>query len=205
MKSNVLVMLVSILAGCATGRSATPPNIYDFGPPGWPIKEAVEATHGARIALDVWAAPWLDSTYIDYRLAYDDPLKRRQYADSRWASSPRTLVAQQLQRQLGLVSINGGVSVDCLMRVELHEYSHVFGSVQESRGVLLGQASLIDGKRRVIAVRPFNVEVAATTPDARGGVRALVQSSMEMGQQLGVWLNQLEKSGRIGACSLGKG
>ena len=114
-------------------------------------------------------------------------------------------MAQQLQRQLGLVSINGGVSVDCLMRVELHEYSHVFGSVQESRGVLLGQASLIDGKRRVIAVRPFNVEVAATTPDARGGVRALVQSSVEMGQQLGVWLNQLEKSGRIGACSLGKG
>ena len=205
MKRNVIFLLVGILAGCATvARNTAPPNVYDFGQPARAITEQETAKIGAQIALEVWAAPWLDTTHIDYRLDYDDPLKRRYYADSRWAASPRTLVAQQLQRQLGLVSLNGGVSVDCLLRVELHEYSHVFGSAQESQGVLLGQASLIDGKRRVIAVRPFSIEVAAATPNAPGGVRALVQSSAEMGQQLGVWLSQLDKSGKTGVCGLGK-
>lgn len=206
MKRNALFfMLVAILAGCAAGaRNATPPNVYDFGLPVRSVTEGGAAKHGARIALDVWAAPWLDTTHIDYRLAYDDPLKRRHYADNRWAASPRMLVAQQLLRQLGLVGINGGVAVDCLLRVELHEFSHVFGSEQESRGVVLGQASLIDGKRRPVAIRQLSIETVAETSNAEGGARALVQSSLEMGRQLAVWLNELEKVSQAQACGLGR-
>ena len=205
MKRNVIFLLVGILAGCATvARNTAPPNVYDFGQPARAITEEETAKIGAQIALEVWAAPWLDTTHIDYRLDYDDPLKRRYYADSRWAASPRILIAQQLRRQLGLVGLNGGVAVDCLLRVELHEFSHVFGSQLESRGVLLGQVSLIDGKRRPVAVRPVSVEVAAAAASASGGVRALVQTSLEMGQQLAVWLNQLEKSNGLGVCGLGR-
>ena len=205
MKRNVIFLLVGILAGCATGaRNAVAPNVYDFGQPARSITGEATAKIGAQIALEVWAAPWLDTTHIDYRLDYDDPLKRRYYADSRWAASPRILIAQQLRRQLGLVGLNGGVAVDCLLRVELHEFSHVFGSQQESRGVLLGQASLIDGKRRPVAVRPLKVEVAAAAANAQGGVRALVQSSLEMGQQMAVWLSQLEKINGAGVCGLGR-
>jgi len=159
---------------------------------------------GARISLEVWAAPWLETTHIDFRLDYDDPLKRRQYADSRWAASPRTMVAQQLRRQLGFVDVNGGVAVDCLLRVELHEFSHVFGSVQESRGVLQGQFNLIDGKRRTVAVRPVSIEVVAAAENAQGGVWALVQSSREMGQELSTWLEQLERNGGLKSCGLGR-
>jgi len=203
MKKNAIFLLIVVLAGCATGsRNAVPPNVYDFGQPARPVTDAeTEAAKiGARIALEVGSAPWLDTTHIDYRLDYDDPLKRRQYADSRWAASPKTMIAQQLRRQLGLVSVNSGVAVDCLLRVELHEFSHVFRTSQESRGVLQGQFSLIDGKRRPIAVRPVSIEVAAIAPNAQGGVRALVQTSMGMGQELGAWLNQLDKSNGLGGC-----
>ena len=205
MKKSLLLLLTVLLAGCATGsRNAAPPTVYDFGQPARPVTEGAAAKIGARIALEVWAVPWLDTTHIGYRLDYDDPLKRRQYADSRWAASPSTLVAQQLRRQLGFVGVNGGVAVDCLLRVELHEFSHVFGSVQESRGVLQGQFSLIDGKRRPVAVRPVGIEVAAATANAQGGIRALVQSSLETGQELAAWLDQLDKNNRLGGCSPGR-
>jgi len=204
MKKNAIFLLIVLLAGCTTGsRNAVPPNVYDFGQPARFVTEGDAAKIGARIALEVWSAPWLDTTHIDYRL-YDDPLKRRQYADSRWAAPPRAMVAQQLRRQLGFVNINGGVAVDCLLRVELHEFSHVFRSSQESRGVLQGQFSLIDGKRRHVAVRPVSIEVAAAEANAQGGVGALVQSSMEMGQELAAWLNQLDKSNGLGGCGSGR-
>ncbi len=203
MKKSLLFLLTVFLAGCATGsRNTARPNVYDFGLPAPRIAEDAAASIGARMALEVWAAPWLDTTHIDYRLDYDDPLKRRQYADSRWAASPRTLVAQQLRRQLGFASVNSGVATDCLLRVELHEFSQVFGSVQESRGVLQGQFSLIDSKRRSIAVHQVNIEVPASAANAQGGVRALVQSSLAMGQNLAVWLKERERTDGLRNCGL---
>lgn len=205
MKKNAIFLLIVLLAGCATGsRSAAPPNVYDFGQPVRSVTEDEAAKLGARIALEVWSAPWLDTTQIDYRLDYDDPLKRRQYADSRWAAPPRTMVAQQLRRQLGFVGVNDGIAVDCLLRVELQEFSHVFSTSQDSRGVLQGQVSLIDGKRRPVAVRPVGIEVAAATANAQGGVRALVQSSRDMGKELAAWLDQLDKNNGLGGCSPGR-
>lgn len=204
MNKNPIFLLIVLLGGCAAGsRSAVTPNVYDFGQPARSATEGEVAKIGARIALEVWSAPWLDTTHIDYRL-YDDPLKRRQYADSRWVAPPKAMITQQLRRQLGFVGVNGGVTVDCLLRVELHEFSHVFRSSQESRGVLQGQFSLIDGKRRHVAVRPVSIEVTAATANAQGGVGALVQSSMEMGQELAAWLNQLDKNNGLGGCGLGR-
>ncbi len=203
MKKRLLFLLTVLLAGCATGsRNAVPPNVYDFGQPELLITGEAKATIGGRIALDVWAVPWIDTTHIDYRLDYDNPLKRRQYADSRWVASPRTLMAQQLRRQFGFVGVNGGIAVNCLLRVELYEFSQVFRSVQDSRGVLHGQFSLIDGKRRAVAVRPVNIEVAAAAANAQEGVRALVQTGLEMGQELAAWMNQLEKNNGLGSCGL---
>lgn len=205
MKKNLLLLLIFLLAGCATGsRNTALPSVYDFGQPAQRTAEDADGNIGARMALEVWAAPWLDTTHIDYRLDYDDPLKRRQYADSRWAASPRTLVAQQLRRQLGFASVNSGVATDCLLRVELYEFSQVFRSVHESRGVLQGQFSLIDSKRRSIAVDHVNIEVPAPTANAQGGVRALVQSSLAMGQNLAVWLKQVERNDGLKSCGLAR-
>ncbi len=203
MKKRLLFLLTVFLAGCATGsRNTVQSNIYDFGQPELLITGEAKAAISGRIALDVWAVPWIDTTHIDYRLDYDNPLKRRQYADSRWAASPRTLMAQQLRRQFGFVGVNDGIAVNCLLRVELYQFSHVFRSVQDSWGVLHGQFNLIDGKRRVVAVHPVNIEVAAAAANAQEGIRALVQTGLDMGQELVAWMNQLEKNNGLGSCGL---
>ncbi|MDR1889673.1 MAG: hypothetical protein LBQ81_09900, partial [Zoogloeaceae bacterium] len=59
-----------------------------------------------------------------------------------------------------------------------------------SQGVLQGQASLIDGKRRLIASHAIGIERPAPAPDAAGGVQALVEASEELGRQLAGWLSE---------------
>ena len=98
------------LGGCAgTVRGKAPVAVYDFGQPvrvGAGNAEAEKGGLAGRLALDVRAAPWLDGTGIDYRLAYGDPLRRSQYADSRWAAQPALLLAQQLRRQIGFAAVD---------------------------------------------------------------------------------------------------
>lgn len=191
------------LGGCAgTVRGKAPVAVYDFGQPvrvGAGNAEAEKGGLAGRLALDVRAAPWLDGTGIDYRLAYGDPLRRSQYADSRWAAQPALLLAQQLRRQIGFAAVDS-VAADCVLRVELQEFSQVFATPLASQGVLQGQVSLIDGKRRLIAGQALNIERPAPTPDAGGGVQALVQTGQELGRQLVAWLDRLEREGGLKTC-----
>ena len=142
------------------------------------------------LAVDVHTPPWFDSPGIDYRLAYDDPLKRREYADSRWAANPGLLLTQRLHQQLGAPDAAGAAEA-CTLRIELQEFSQVFDSPQHSRALLQANAILTDAMRRVIAERQFVAEKNAATPDARGGVGALVEAGNELGQQLAHWLGAL--------------
>lgn len=198
-------LLLLLLAGCANGmRGNASVDTYDFGQGERMASDGAATKIAGRLALEVLAAPWLDATQIDYRLTYDDPLKRRQYANSRWAAPPASLLAQQLRRQLGIAPANGGVAVNCLLRVELQEFSHVFSLPNESRGVLQGQLSLIDGKRRQIAGRAVRIENPAVTPDARGGVAALALAGAELGRQIAAWLEQPEMASDLKACVPGR-
>lgn len=195
------LLLVLMLAGCAGGaRNDVPVDTYDFGQAERIALEGAATRIGGRIALEVLAAPWLDAPYIDYRLVYEDPLKRRQYSSSRWAAPPASLLAQHLRRQLGVASVNSGVAAGCLLRIELQEFSHVFSMPNDSRGVLQGQVSVIDGKRRMVAGRAVRIETPAATADARGGVAALVVAGTELGRQIFAWLEQPEMANELRAC-----
>lgn len=200
-----LLLVALLLGGCVgTGRQGAPANIYDFGPPDRAGVENGAARLAGRMALEVRAAPWLEGPHIDYRLAYGDPLKRLQYADSRWAAPPASMLAQQLRRQLGFAAVNSGIAAECVLRVELQEFSHVFSAPNASQGRLQGQVSLIDGKRRQIASRAISIESQAPSADAAGGVKALVQASLELGQQLAGWLDQRDRANDLKACGPGR-
>jgi cholesterol transport system auxiliary component len=202
----VAVFSAFLLGGCEgiMPRHKMPAAVYDFGQPVPADGKNVEADRLAgRLALDVRASPWLDGPAIDYRLAYADPLERSQYADSRWAASPALLLSAQLRRQIGFAAVDS-VAADCLLRVELQEFSQVFTAPLSSQGVLQGQISLIDGKRRLIAGRAIGIERPAPSPDATGGVQALVDASEELGRQLADWLNRLGREGGLKVCGLGK-
>ncbi len=199
MKSFPLVLLATLLAACAGSslRTATPVVVYDFG---LPAQRLAGDGLSSRLSLEVRSPPWFDSLNVDYRLNYDDPLSQREYAGSRWVGAPGTLLAQRLRQQLGIAGATGGVLTDCVLRVELQEFSQVFDAPQQSRAVLQGNASVVDARRRLVAQRVVTIEKPAPTADAAGGVQALVAASTDLGQALADWLATLEKNGALRNC-----
>ena len=200
MNRCLVLFAALLLSACVGGAGNSVPSVtYDFG---LPVARLAVGGAWPGLSLEVRSPPWFDSTNVDYRLAYADPLTRRQYVGSRWAGAPAQLIAQRLRQQLGVVSATANSATDCLIRVELQEFSQVFDSPQSSRGVLTASVSLIDGKRRVVAERLAVIEKPAVSADASGGVQALVAASTEFGRLLSDWLLELEKNGGLKSCRL---
>ena len=192
MKKISVLLCALLLAACGGGvRNAPAPGIYDFGMP-----SARLAADGAwsKLALEIKAPYWFDSLNIEYRLLYEDPLKLREYSGNRWAGAPALLLGQRLRQQLGMHGATSNTAVDCLLRIEVQEFSQVFDTPQQSRAALHGSLSLLNAKRQQLAARQFVIEQPAPSPDARGGVAALVAASDELGKQIAVWLDALPPS-----------
>ena len=198
------LLAVGLLGGCAfSGGDRPVAATFDFGLPttgGAPAPSSKPVWGNVRLAIEVTAPSWFDALGVDYRLAYDNPLKQREYVGSRWAGSPGVLLGQRLAQRLGVPESAGGVSSDCLVRFELQEFSQVFDTPQASRGVLLGRANLIDVRHQPLLTVPMQIERPATTPDAAGGVRALVEASDELGDRLAAWLGELSTNGTLARC-----
>jgi len=198
MNSFASLVAASLLVACSGGlRGTQPTDSYDFGPP------PARLTDGSRwsgVALEVRMPYWFDALTIEYRLLYDNPLQLRSYAASRWAAAPGQLLAQRLRQQLGLSGARDRNVETCLLRIELQELSQLFATPQQSSALLQGQATLLGTKRQIIAEKALAVEQAATSADARGGVKAMAAASAELGTQLLAWLNDVEKRGRLNDC-----
>ena len=189
---NRILIVLLLLGGCAVGTKNTPPlTVYDFG---LPAAQPSASENWPRVALEVKSPVWFNSLNIDYRLAYDNPLKQREYADSRWAGAPGMLLAQRLRQQLGTVNDSGGSA--CLLRVELQEFAQIFTTPQQSHALVQASVQLFDARRQPLAVRQLAVERPATSADAAGGVAALVAAGNEFGVQLGAWLASGDGAGK---------
>ena len=165
---------------------------YDFGPP--PEGRQAAGLRHALLVHDVSAPAWLDSPFIYYRLEYQDATRPQAYADSRWVSSPAELLTNRLRRQLvasggGIIQPGDDARVRYALRVDLEEFIQVFDTPGKSRAVVRFRASVI-GNRSLTAQRSFSVERPAKTPDAEGGVRALIGASDEVVDQLIGWTAQ---------------
>ncbi|WP_412479529.1 ABC-type transport auxiliary lipoprotein family protein [Azonexus sp. IMCC34839] len=193
-------LLVLSLAGCFTAGKRggdNPMAVYDFGTTA-PV--LVDAPRTVPVALEVRAPLWFDTLGIDYRLAYQDGARLREYARSRWAGPPAQLLQQQLARQLRLAGSGQG-KTECVLRVDITEFSQVFSSPQNSVGVMAGKASLLDRARKPVGEMEIQIERPAPTPDARGGVEALIASVNALADQLLQWERRLQSSGNPGRCS----
>ncbi len=193
-------LLVFSLAGCFTAGKRGGDNamaVYDFGTAA-PV--LVEAPRTIPVALEVRAPLWFDTLGIDYRLAYEDGARLREYARSRWAGPPAQLLQQQLARQLRLAGSGQG-KTECVLRVDITEFSQVFSTPQNSAGVMAGKASLLDRARKPVGEMEIQIERPAPTPDARGGVEALIASVNVLADQLLQWEMRLRAAGNPGRCS----
>ena len=188
-----IAMLALILACAGCSLAPAPGSVitnYDFGPP--PEGRPVPGLRQALLVHDVSAPAWLDSPFIYYRLAYQDATRPQAYADSRWVTSPAELFSNRLRGRLvtsgggGIIQPGDDARAKYALRVDLEEFIQVFDAPGKSRAVVRLRASVM-GNRSLIAQRTFSVERPARTPDAEGGVRALIGASDEAVDQLMVW------------------
>jgi cholesterol transport system auxiliary component len=198
MKRVLLVSCLALSACFTAGKRGgdAGPAVFDLGPP---AARPSAAAGGPALAVEVRAPYWLDSLGIHYRLAYAEPGRLRDYARARWAAPPATLMQQRLVQQLGLMPVGQG-GAGCLLRIDLDEFSQVFATPQESRGVLLARLAVLDRSRNKLAEQAVKIEKAAPSQDSRGGLAALSAAVAHLGDDIGRWQGELAGGGRLKAC-----
>ncbi len=192
------------LAGCkALPDKPVRPAMYDFGP-GAPAQASAATSRGALVLQEVEVSGILETTALLYRLGYDDPHQLRPYAYARWSAPPAELLRQRLRDVLGqdravldadaaaAMSRRGG-NPPPVLRVELEEFSQLFDSATDSKGVVRLRCTLLEntaGGERLVAQRSFNVQRPAPSADAAGGVRALTAATDAAARDIAGWLQQ---------------
>ncbi len=195
------------LSACSTlVDKPSRPTVYDFGP--GPVSAATVATTLAPLVLgDIQANAALDTPAVLYRLSYANTQELRPYAQARWSTSPVQLVQQRLREVLGqrrsVLGMNDDVALarsqrplpePLLLRVELEEFSHVFSSPGESRGLLRLRATVLEHSAlgdKLLAQRALVLQRPATTPDAAGGTQALAAAVDAAALEIDQWLAQI--------------
>jgi cholesterol transport system auxiliary component len=195
----IFLPLILALVGCALPDKAARPASYDFGP--GPLSVAASDRRAPLPALtlaEVQASPALNSPAMLYRLLYADAQHLQAYALSRWSMTPAELLRQRLADTLGqrraLLSPEGGAPAGtATLRLSLEEFSQLFDSPQQSRGLLRLRATLSQSGPagdRVLAQRSIIVQRPAPSADAPGGVRALSAATDAAAEELLGWLAQ---------------
>lgn len=184
------VFTLLVLTACANpGRGQADIAIYDFGPASSPASGSASAHAG--VALEVRLPVWLDSSAMTYRLAYAEPQRLHQYAKARWAGQPAPLLQSRLRQLLAIAP--GGAP--CTLRVELDGFGQVFDTPATSRAEMHGEALLLGRGRAVQARLPLHLDATAPSPDAGGGVQAMVAVSDRAATELARWLQTQDLSG----------
>ncbi len=193
LRTSLPVLALALLAACG-GMARSPSSIatYDLGPQAAaPNNRAVASLR----SLDVLAAPWLESSAMQYRLAYAASQRRQAYAESRWAATPAELLAHALRKRM----LSGPAEGACRLRVELDEFLQVFDDERNSRALLEARVQLVaPGDGAVLARHDFSLARAAASADAAGGAAALAAAAEELSGQLRDWLGGLDAAGAGG-------
>ena len=199
-----MLLLGAALAGCKSLPSKPArQTMYDFGPAA-PYEGTVSAQRPALLLPDVEVSGILETPALLYRLGYENPHELLPYAFARWSAPPGTLVRQRLRDVLGrdrpVLDNAGGAALarrgstpPPVLRVELEEFSQLFDTPGESKGVVRMRCTLLEntaGGERLVAQRSFDVERPATSADAAGGVRALAAATEAAAQEIAAWLRQ---------------
>ncbi len=196
-----LFIVILLLSGCAVTPTNTPLTVYNFGLQQIPDTNnpAVHLTRKTPSILiaDVTSPIWLDSQAIQYRLAYHNPMQLYTYANSRWAATPAAMLTLQIRNRIltetsnNVIKPGDGAQADYTLQIELNEFSQVFDSTDNSQATINLNASLINRKTRaLIAQHHFNIQQKATTADAAGGAKALIEASHKLTKHLIDWVTK---------------
>lgn len=195
MRQLALVLILCAFCGCSLLPSKERPKAeFDFGPQPNTASHSAPLSPMQLMVYDVIAPTWMDGTAMYYRLAYENPAVPRPYAESEWVMSPAALLTQRL-RSSAAVDTDGGTRTVGMHRPavyalysELLEFEQIFDAPGRSHGVLRLRATL-EGEG-MWTQRTFAVDRAAPTPNAAGGVTALVECTEELERLLEEWVSR---------------
>jgi cholesterol transport system auxiliary component len=199
---SILILLVLLgVGGCAEAPSVVPTR-YTLTPRPQP-RVSVSKDHSIRYPLtlrvEAIAAPqWLNSDDIYYQLIYADDDSIAAYSRSKWIAPPATLLGRLLQDRLAdahlwkaVIGPGSGANAELALRLRLDGFQQSFTAPKTSYGMLRADATLIDNRTAgVVAQTNFNLQVAAPTPDAAGGVDALNGASGKLLESISEWLSK---------------
>ncbi|MDF1613406.1 ABC-type transport auxiliary lipoprotein family protein [Desulfurivibrio dismutans] len=200
------------LTGCGLVAAPPPaPAYYELRlltTEGEPWATAVAAREaGPRV--EVQAPSWLRSRTMQYRLAYRDDLRRREYRESRWVAEPGEMITRSLERYLSFApELAAGsrpmvldarhrerrpaLPATCRVRLTLDEFIQVFREAHDSYTLLEVRAELPGAVGRRIGPRWFTIRQPAASPDAFGGVDAHRRGLQQLADELRAWLESPE-------------
>jgi len=192
------------LTGCALPTAPARPAVYDFGvgsTQSTPTSATRPLVKAPLIVGEIEASPALDSSAMLYRLSYANPQQLRPYTQARWSMPPAQLLRQRLRARLGEhhALLNAGDSLLSSakttallnLRLELEEFSQLFDTPEHSTGLLRLRATLTQISptgQQLIAQRSFTLQRPAPSPDAPGGVQALIEASEAVALEVGAWV-----------------
>ena len=193
----VLAAWLLLLGGCVHSTKAQFTRHYGLGTPASaPANDSGTASANGKIlqVSQVTVPDWLSGNAMYYRLDYQNDDRLAAYGQSDWIAPPASLLEPILRRALAdggwraVVGPRNPATADASLQLRLDDFSQAFAQPGESKGVLDATATLIDSHDdSVIAQKHFHIEVAAATPDAQGGAKALAEASHEFATQLQAW------------------
>lgn len=188
--------LLLALGGCVHSTKAQFSHHYGLGPsasvsPGGPAADA----NGKVLEVEQISVPeWLSGTEMYYRLDYRDDNRLAAYAQSDWIAPPAVMLEPILRESLAaggwraVIGPRNTAMADTSLQLRLDDFSQAFAQPATSVAVLDATATLVDAHSdRLIAQKHFHVEVAAASPDAQGGAKALAEASRRFAAQLQSW------------------
>jgi cholesterol transport system auxiliary component len=195
MKYWLTCALLLTLAGCGSlVTRQPPPALHDLGS----ARARLNVSLPVR-DIEVRAPSWLEGSAMHYRLAYESLTRRDVYAYSRWAAAPSEMLRVALRRMLETDA--AGDDRACRMHMEIDEFIHDYDRADHARALLTGRVLLMDSRgQRVLARLPFSISEAATSPDAAGGVAAMVRAVDLLGRKIAGWMDSVAASGAHNGC-----
>lgn len=187
MNRVVVGCVAAALSGCFSQPRQPEPAVYDLGiVAGNKVVQSSVSAEPAVVRVRVSAPSWLDNTAMHYRLLYEDELRMLTYAYARWAAPPAELLEQRLRQQLAerAAARPLGSATVYLLHVELEEFVQVFETPSLSFARVTVRVRLSGAATEDAA---FSEQVAAPTPDAAGGVRALAAATGALSSRIIDW------------------
>ena len=186
------------LAGCSGLQLKPPPMaIYDLGvTTARPLPSKL-----APAQIRITTPPWLSTSAMQYRLIWQDPDRRRSYAESRWASPASDLLSLALDR--GLSAGSGGLR--CRLQVDLDEFIQVFDTPAQSHVDIVVRIGLLPPRSEVpLAQTEMVLKENAASIDAAGGVAAHRVATDRLITAITEWLVALDRDTEGGLNSRGR-